>query len=258
MRNINSLIAALVLSLSTVATVGCASVGADEDSEIDGEAASAGKLAFWQATDGQWHFHLKSGNGAILLTSEAYTSRTGAINGALSVLDNGVDPTQYAVNKTATGYNLHLKAGNGESIAFSQVYSTKSSATRAVTSSVKATNSYLDKQAANTTGARVEVLFNEATAKYRFNLFAKNGQVVLSSEQYTTESAAFNGAFAVQAEGTESANYAVKQNTAGGFYFNLSAQNGQIIGTSQQYTTKAAAQSAISSMQAFLPTITVL
>lgn len=258
MRNINSLIAALVLSLSTVATVGCASVGADEDSEIDGEAASAGKLAFWQATDGQWHFHLKSGNGAILLTSEAYTSRTGAINGALSVLENGVDPTQYAVNKTATGYNLHLKAGNGESIAFSQVYSTKSNATRAVTSSVKATNSYLDKQAANTTGARVEVLFNETTAKYRFNLFAKNGQIVLSSEQYTTESAAFNGAFAVQAEGTESTHYAVKQNTAGGFYFNLSAQNGQIIGTSQQYTTKAAAESAISSMQSFLPTITVL
>lgn len=258
MRNINSLIAALVLSFSTVATVGCASVGADEDSEIDGEAASAGKLAFWQATDGQWHFHLKSGNGSILLTSEAYTSRTGAINGALSVLENGVDPAQYSVNKTASGYNLHLKAGNGESIAFSQVYSTKSNATRAITSSVKATNSYLDKQAANTTGARVEVMFNEATNKFRFNLFAKNGQVVLSSEQYTTEAAAFNGAFAVQAEGTESANYTVKQNTAGGFYFNLTAQNGQIIGTSQQYTTKAAAQSAISSMQTFLPTITVL
>ncbi len=259
MRNINSLLAALVLSFSTVATVGCATVGADEDSsEIDGEAGSAGKLAFWQATDGQWHFNLKSGNGSILLTSEAYTSRTGAINGALSVLENGVDPAQYTVNKTATGYNLLLKAGNYETIAFSQVYSTKSNATRAITSSVKATTSYLDKQASNTTGARVEVLFNEATRKFRFNVFAKNGQVVLSSEQYTTEAAAFNGAFAVQADGQAAANYTVKQNAAGGFYFNLSALNGQIIGTSQQYTTKDAATSAISSLQSFLPSVTVL
>lgn len=259
MRTFNSLITALVLSFSTVAAVGCAATGSDDvDSEIDGEAGSSGKLAFWQATDGQWHFHLKSGNGAILLTSEAYTSRTGAINGALSVLENGVDPAMYSVNKTATGYNLHLKAGNGESIAFSQVYSTKSSATRAVTSSVKATTTYLDKQAANTSGARVEVLFNEATNKFRFNVHAKNGQIVLSSEQYTTEAAAFNGAFAVQAEGTETTHYALKQNSAGGWYFNLAAQNNQIIGTSQQYTTKAAAEAGIKSLQTFLPTVTVL
>jgi hypothetical protein len=259
MRNINSLITALVLSISTISAVGCATVGADDqDSTVDGDSTAAGKLSFWQASDSQWHFNLKSGNGAILLTSEAYTSRTGAINGALSVLDNGVDPAQYETVKTATGYTLHLKAANGEGIAFSQVYSTKSSATRAITSSVKATNSYLDKQAANTTGARTEVLFNSETNKFRFNLFAKNGQIVLSSEQYTTEAAAFNGAFAVQADGQAAANYTVKQNSAGGYYFNLSALNGQIIGTSQQYTTKAAAQSAITSMQSFLPTVTVL
>jgi uncharacterized protein YegP (UPF0339 family) len=258
MRNINSLITVLVLSFSTVATVGCATTGADEDSEIDGEAAGAGKLSFWQATDGQWHFNLKSGNGSILLTSEAYTSRTGSINGALSVLENGVDPTMYTVNQTATGYNLHLKAGNNETIAFSQVYSTKSNATRAIKSSVNAVNTYLDKQAANATGARVEVLFNESTHQYRFNVHAKNGAIVLSSEQYTTEAAAFNGAFAVQADGQAAANYTLKTNAAGGFYFNLSALNGQIIGTSQQYTSKAAAQSAMTSLQSFLPTVTVL
>jgi uncharacterized protein YegP (UPF0339 family) len=258
MRNLNSLITVLVLSFSTVAAVGCATVGADEDSEIDGEAGSAGKLSFWQATDGQWHFNLKSGNGSVLLTSEAYTSRTGAINGALSVLENGVDPAMYAVNKTTTGYNLYLKAANSETIAFSQVYSSKSNATRAITSSVKATTSYLDKQAANTSGARVEVLWSESSSKFRFNVHARNGAVVLSSEQYTTEAAAFNGAFAVQAEGQAAANYTLKTNASGGFYFNLSALNGQIIGTSQQYTTKAAAQSAMTSLQSFLPTVTVL
>ncbi len=258
MRNLNSLITALVLSFSSIAAVGCAATGSEDAyGEAEGEAAAAGKLAFWQATDGQWHFHLKSGNGAILLTSEAYTSRTGAINGALSVLENGVDNTQYSVNQTATGYNVHLKAANNESIAFSQVYSSKSNATRAVTSSVRAVTSYLDKREANTTGARVEVLVGE-TGKFRFNVHAKNGAIVLSSEQYTTEAAAFNGAFAVQAAGQAAANYALKQNVSGGYYFTLSAQNGQIIGQSQQYTTRAAASSAITSLQSFLPGVSVL
>jgi uncharacterized protein YegP (UPF0339 family) len=258
MRNLNSLITALVLSFSSIAAVGCATIGADDEyGEAEGEASAAGKLTFWQSTDGQYRFNLKSGNGAILLTSESYTSRTGAINGALSVLDNGVDSAMYTVAKTATGYNVHLKAANHESIAFSQVYSTKSSATRAVTSSVRAVTSYLDKREANTTGARVEVLVGE-TGKFRFNVHAKNGQIVLSSEQYTTEAAAFNGAFAVQAEGQSADNYSVKENASGGFYFTLTAQNGQIIGVSQQYTTRASATSAITSLKSFLPSVSVL
>ncbi len=84
---------ALVLSLSTFTA--CATTEGDEVSVTDDEATSAGKLSFFTATDGQWHFNLKSGNGSILLTSEAYTARTGAITGALSVLDNGVDPAQF-------------------------------------------------------------------------------------------------------------------------------------------------------------------
>ena len=257
MRNINSLITALVLSVSTIAAVGCASTGADEEGLTEDEAAGAGKLSFWKATDGQWHFNLKSGNGAILLTSEAYTSRTGAINGALSVLENGVDPAQYQVNQTATGWNLHLRAANYESIAFSQVYSTKSNATRAINSSVRAVTTYLDKQEAASTGARVEVLQGES-GKFRFNVHAKNGEIVLSSEQYSSAAAAFNGAFAVQAEAKNAAAYTVLENAARGYYFTVKAQNGEIIGVSQQYTTKAAAEGGIASLQSVLPTITVL
>ncbi len=103
MRNVSSLITALVLSVSSIAAVGCASTGADDEGLVDGEAGGARKLTVWQASDSQWHFNLKSGNGAILLTSEAYLSRTGAINGALSVLENGVVPAQYAVNQAETG-----------------------------------------------------------------------------------------------------------------------------------------------------------
>jgi uncharacterized protein len=253
---INSLIAALVLSTASLVT-GCASE-ADQVSDTDQDASSAGSFDIWQATDGQWHFHLKSGNGSILLTSEAYTSRTGAINGVLSTETNGVDKAMFQVTPAANGgFLLHLVAGNNEIIGFSQVYSTKSSATRAVSSCVKAVTSYLDKQETLTTGARVEVAVGES-GQYHFNVHAKNGEIVLSSESYTTEAAALNGAFAVQAAGTAAASYQILQNSAGGFYFTLTADNGQIVGTSQQYSSKQAAQGGVTSLMSFLPSLRVL
>jgi uncharacterized protein YegP (UPF0339 family) len=255
MRIATSLITALVLSLSTLA--GCATTGDDGFSDSADESSGVGKLTFWQASDGQFHFNLKSGNGAILLTSEAYTTRTGSINGALSVLDNGVDKAQYQVVPAAHGYVIHLVAGNNATISFSEVYSTKSSATRAVASCVRAVTSYLDKREAATTGARTEV-FQGESGQFHFNFFAKNGQIVLSSQSYSTEEAAYNGAFAVQQEGVNAAAYTVKQNAAGGFFFNVTALNGQVIGTSQQYTTKQSAQDGVAALQALLPVITVL
>lgn len=255
---INSLITTLVLSFSTIVAAGCAtSDGGDDTSDSADESSAAGKLTFFTATDGQFHFNLKSGNGAILLTSEAYTDRTGAINGALSVLENGVDKTQYQVVPAVHGFVLHLVAGNGATISFSEVYSTKSNATRAIASCVKAVTSYLDKREANSTGARTEVAQGD-TGKFHFNFFAKNGQIVLSSQSYTTEQAAYNGAFAVQQDGVNAAAYTIKANVSGGFFFTVTALNGQVIGVSQQYTTKQSAQDGAVALQKLLPAITVL
>jgi len=256
MRNLNSLITALVLSCSTLAATGCATIAGDEEGQTEDAASSAGKLAFWN-TNGRHYFHLKSGNGAILLTSEAYTSRGGSIGGALSVLTNGVDPAQYTVTKTATGYNLHLKAGNGESIAFSQVYTTKASATRAITSSVRAVTTYLDKREAAAASSKVEVSVGES-GRYHFKFVGADGRTLVMSEQYTTAAAAYNGAFAVQAEGTKATAYKLLENAAGGFYFTVKALNGEVIGVSNPSATRELAAGGIAALQALLPTITVL
>jgi len=255
MRHLNSLLAALVLSTS--ALVGCATQADDEVSDADSSATAAGKLDLWQANDG-WHFHLAAGNGAILLTSEAYSSRTGAINGVLSLETNGVDPAQYSLKQAANGgYLLHLNAANNEIISFSQTYSSKSNATRAITSCVKAVTTYLDKQEANTTGARISVE-QGSTNQFRFNLFAANGQVVLSTESYTTAAAAWNGAFAVQDAATLDTSFAILTASDGRFYFTLTAQNGQIVGISQMYTTKASATAGIASVKATLAKLAII
>src|SRR6187401_3166279 len=152
MRNINSLITVLALSFASLSVTACATSGdaGDEYADAESNATTPGKVDLWQSSDSQWRFHVVSGNGRTLLTSEGYTSRTGALNGVLSVLDNGVDPAMYQTNKTASGkYNLRLRAANYEIIAFTQAYATKSSATRAINSCVNAITTYLDTVAAN-------------------------------------------------------------------------------------------------------------
>jgi hypothetical protein len=256
MRNLNSLLVAFALSISAVST-GCA-VQADDTSDTDDAASAPGSFDLWQADDGQWHFHLVAGNGNTLLTSEAYSDRTAAINGILSVDANGMDSAQYQVVAAAHGYLLHLVAGNGEVISSTEVYSTKSNATRAVTSCVNAVTSYNTKFRNKTTGARVAVVLGDS-GQWHFNVFAKNGQVVLSSETYSSQAAAYNGAMAVQDAGVASFAYDVKPAVSGtSFYFNIKAANGEIVGTSQQYSTQAAAEAGRTALIALLPSIEII
>jgi uncharacterized protein YegP (UPF0339 family) len=254
MRNISSLITVLALSFASLSVTACATSGdeySDEYADAESNASAPGKVDLWKSTDGQFRFHVVSGNGRILLSSEAYTSRTGALAGVLSVLDNGVDPAMYALNQTASGkWNLRLLAGNHEIIAFTQAYATKSSAKRAITSCVNAITTYLDKVESNTSGARVEVLASDAG--FRFNLHARNGVVVLSSESYTTKAAAWNGAFAIQDAAALEGSFEIKTATDNRFYFTLTAQNGQVVGVSQLYTTRESAQAGIASVQSLL------
>jgi uncharacterized protein YegP (UPF0339 family) len=256
MRNLNSLIAVLALSFST-ALVGCASTGDQITDTSNDEASAPGSLDVWQAADGQWHFHVVSGNKRILFTSEAYTSRTSAITGVLSTLDNGVDPAQYKVVPAAHGFLLHLVAANNEVIGFTETYATKSSATRAITSCVRAVTSFLDQQQALTTGARVEIA-SGAAGQFHYNLHAKNGEVVLSSQTYSTEAAAWNGAFSAQDVAEGAGSFTVKVATDGRFYFTATAANGEVVGVSQMYTTKASAQAGITAVETLLGAMKLL
>jgi len=255
----NSLLAILV-GLSLSLTFGCASSGDATDgySDAQSDVTAPGRLDLWQSTDAQWHFHLVSGNGRTLLTSEGYTSRTSALAGVLSVLDNGVDPAQYELNQGASGkYNLRLVAANHEIVASSQAYSSRSNATRAIDACVRAVTSYLDHVEATTTGARVEIT-EGATGQFHFNVFARNGQVVLTSESYTTHAAAWNGAFAVQDAAASAASFTLQIAADGSYYFTVAATNGEIVGVSQMYTSRSAAQSGIDSVMSTLATLELI
>lgn len=82
-----------------------------------------------------------------------------------------------------------------------------------------------------------------------FNLLAANGEVVLTSQMYSTKSSAKNGIRSVQANASESGRYEECENTSGKHYFVVKAANHQIIGTSQAYKSKAAMQKGMKAVQ---------
>ncbi|NMB61680.1 MAG: YegP family protein [Chloroflexi bacterium] len=76
---------------------------------------------------GQYLFNLKAPNGRIILTSERYTSKSGAMNGIDSVRKNAKIDAQFERLESKKGEPYFvLKAKNNEPIGHSEMYSSKS------------------------------------------------------------------------------------------------------------------------------------
>ena len=101
-------------------------------------------------------------------------------------------------------------------------------------------------------------MVEEGANGFHFSVHAQNGQIVLSSESYTSKAGAWNGAFAVQDAAKLEGAFEIKTATDNRFYFTLTAENGQIVGVSQLYTTKSAAQSGITSVKSVLGSLDLL
>ena len=84
---------------------------------------------------------------------------------------------------------------------------------------------------------------------FLFNLLAANGQVILSSEMYKAKASAQNGIASVKVNAKIDSRYLRETASNGKFYFCLKARNGEVIGSSQMYTSEASREAGIESCQ---------
>jgi hypothetical protein len=83
--------------------------------------------------DKKFYFHLRAGNGEIVLGSQGYTAKASAIAGIASVESNGVVASRWQTFTAIDGeYGIRLVAGNGQTIGAGELYTTKESASDAV------------------------------------------------------------------------------------------------------------------------------
>src|SRR3954470_5134421 len=88
----------------------------------------AGKFELKKSGNGQFLFHLKASNGQVILASEQYVERRGAVRGIESVKKKG-PPANRHERKTAKDgpASLTRRASNGRTIGQSEMYNTAAS-----------------------------------------------------------------------------------------------------------------------------------
>jgi uncharacterized protein YegP (UPF0339 family) len=89
--------------------------------------------------------------------------------------------------------------------------------------------------------------------QFMFNLKASNGQVILTSELYKANPSAENGIESVRKNAVREGAFEVRANSKGEPYFILKATNGQEVGRSEYYSSKAAMENGIASVQKNAP-----
>ena len=97
----------------------------------------------------------------------------------------------------------------------------------------------------------------DKAGKFRFNLKAGNGQVILSSEAYNSKAACDNGIESVRKNSADDGRFERKTAKNGKAYFNLKAANGQVIGASQMYASEASMENGIASVKNNAPDASV-
>lgn len=101
-------------------------------------------------------------------------------------------------------------------------------------------------------------VYEDKGGDYRFRLKAGNGEIILSSEGYSSKAACMNGVESVKKNAPDDGRYEKKETSAGNFMFNLKAANHQVIGTSQSYKSASGRDNGIESVKKNAPDASVV
>ena len=107
----------------------------------------------------------------------------------------------------------------------------------------------------------------ETATGVKFDLKAGNGEVILTSEVYTTKAACLNGIESVKAsavgevedqtvqpvQAQKHPKFELYEDKGGEFRFRLKARNGEIVAVSEGYTTKTSCENGIASVKKNAP-----
>ena len=101
--------------------------------------------------------------------------------------------------------------------------------------------------------AKFEIKKSTDGKQFLFHLKAANGQVVLASELYDAKKSAEKGIASVKKNAANDKRYERKTAKNGEPYFVLKAMNGEIIGTSEMYSSARSVEKGIASVKKNAP-----
>ncbi len=94
--------------------------------------------------------------------------------------------------------------------------------------------------------------------QFMFNLKADNHEIILTSERYMSKQGAKGGIASCQTHSPHDVYYTKLTARDGSPYFTLKASNGEVIGTSEMYSSTTARDNGIDSCKRNGPTATIV
>ena len=260
-------------------------LGDDED-ETEKAARYSGKWTVCRVVtdaesgeDETYFFELHASNGEKLLSSEEYTSYNGALRGIETHKAN-IEKGNFKITLSKKGdYIFKLLSGKNMLLCMGENYPTRARCENAIESTKRfAKTAVLDENVQdhlvkvpveddaeatpiveNANGKWVITSHKDADGNdaYYFELFANNGEKLLSSEEYTTYIGAVNG---IQTHKTniEKNNFRISLTKRGDYIYKLLNGNGQLLCLGEHYKTKSRCQNAVESVQRFAANSPVL
>ena len=92
-------------------------------------------------------------------------------------------------------------------------------------------------------------IYNDKKGEFRFRLKASNGQNILASEGYAAKAGCKNGIESVRKNCMDDTCFDKLESKNGEPYFNLKSTNGQVIGSSERYSSASAMENGIESVR---------
>lgn len=99
---------------------------------------------------------------------------------------------------------------------------------------------------------KFQIFKSAANYQYYFRLRAKNGEIILSSEGYSTKQSCQGGISSVKNHAPFDINYQ-RYDSLSNFTFNLKASNGEIIGRSENYQSRFGRENGIDAVKGDAP-----
>lgn len=105
--------------------------------------------------------------------------------------------------------------------------------------------------------AGMYALAKTSDGRFLFNLKAENGEKILTSQSYEAKASAVDGIESVRNNAPNDAQFDRMTSTDDKPYFVLKAANGEVVGTSEQYSSDEAMETGVESVKKNAPTATV-
>ena len=257
-----------------------------EEDETDKVARYSGKWVICRVvtddndSEEMYFFELHASNGEKLLSSEEYTTYNGAIRG-IETHKSNILRNNFRITLSKRGdYIFKLLNGKGMLLCMGEHYATRARCESAIESAKRfARTAFVDENIQDQVvkmppedETPIEPLAEGYNGKwvidcntspegekvFYFELFANNGERLLSSEEYTTYIGAVNGIHTHKTN-IQKGNFRISLTKHGDYIYKLLNGNGQLLCLGEHYKTKRRCQNAVESVKRFAlnsPTLT--